>query len=254
MTVESFVPQTGTGRLDGGFHPLSAFLVRTSLGSEEREALNAAAGPPRAIARGQCILEQGASPDALSILCRGVAQSARSLTDGRQQILALFVPGDALDCTPFFEPSRVRISALTAGTIVQIPTDTLKRLMEQHPAIMRALWGETAVHAAIQQEWMVSLGRQSAMARLAHLICELSLRFRAAGLADEENCAFPLTQSEAADALGISVVHMNRVLQQLRKKGLVALSRGNLSIIDREALYRAAEFDPEYLRSGANLA
>jgi CRP-like cAMP-binding protein len=237
----------------GADHSLAAFVARTSLGPEERQALDAAAGLPRAVARGECILEQGSSPAALSILCSGVALSARSLADGRQQILSLFVPGDALDCTPFVSPSRVRISALTASTVAQIPTGTVKRLMQRHPAIMHALWGETAMHAAIQQEWMVSLGRQSAMARLAHLICELSFRFRAAGVADEDNCAFPLTQSEAADALGISVVHMNRVLQQLRKKGLVSLSRGQLSIIDKDALYLAAEFDPEYLRCGTGL-
>jgi CRP-like cAMP-binding protein len=115
------------------------------------------------------------------------------------------------------------------------------------------LWRETARNMAIQREWLVALGRQNAHARLAHFICEVSARFQAAGLGNGRSCPLPMTQADISDALGISVVHVNRVLQLLRKEGLVALSQGTLRIIDRAALIEAAEFDPAYLGLNAEV-
>jgi CRP-like cAMP-binding protein len=137
--------------------------------------------------------------------------------------------------------------------VARIPRPALDELMRKHPSIGHALWRETARQAAIQQEWLVSVGRQDAYARLAHFLCEVSLRFRASGLADTQSCPFPLTQGDIADALGISTVHANRMLQRLRKEGLLGLSRGSLHIIDRRALYQAASFDPSYLGDSINV-
>jgi CRP-like cAMP-binding protein len=136
---------------------------------------------------------------------------------------------------------------VTPCRIAQIPFGALADLTRENPAIAQALWRETARHMAIQQEWLLALGRHNSHARLAHFICEVSVRFRAAGLGDGDSCPLPMTQADISDALGISVVHVNRVLQQLRKEGLVALSHGTLHIIDHAALYEAADFDPVYL-------
>jgi CRP-like cAMP-binding protein len=228
--------------------PLAMFLAKNALAPSDRAAVIAADWSLHTLAKGECIQDQGAMPEGLFLLSSGVAQATRALPDGRQQILSLFVPANVVNCTPLPGPSRMRICALTPVTVLQISHEALEPLVQQHPGILMALWRETALHAVIQQEWIVSMGCQSSYARLARFIGELSFRFQAAGLGTAENVEFPLNQSDIADVLGISVVHVNRVLQRLRKDGLVSLSRNRLAILDRHALYQVAEFDPEYLR------
>jgi CRP-like cAMP-binding protein len=119
--------------------------------------------------------------------------------------------------------------------------------MASRPAIARALWLETTAQAAIQQEWMIWLGRRMAQTRLAHFLCEVSYRLQISGANGSEWVEFPLTQRELADTLGLSAVHVNRTLQVLRSQGLIELSRQRLTIRDKAGLYKAAEFDPQYL-------
>ncbi len=228
-------------------HGVGLFAANCLLNAEERTALQGAISDFRDLARGECIHQQGARHQGLSILCQGVAHAVRVMADGRQQILAIFVPGDAMDCQPIARPAASRLCAITAAQVATIKPADLADLMQLYPSIVSALWRETARHAAIQQEWLVSLGRQNSHARMAHFICEVWTRFSAAGLAETDVCPFPLTQSDIADALGISAVHANRMLQQLRQEGLVALSSGALHIIDRTGLHEAASFDPSYL-------
>jgi CRP-like cAMP-binding protein len=226
---------------------LAPFLARTDLAEADRRALGAAVGEIHSVAPGHCIREQGATPQSLVILVEGIAHAVRILNDGRQQILALYVPGDAMDCQPARAPLPFRLCAVTTVRIARIACDDLAALMRASPGIAHALWCETARQMALQQEWLVSLGRQSSHARLAHFICEVSARFGGAGLGDGQRCPLPLTQIDISDALGISAVHVNRVLQQLRKEGLLTVSRGFLHIVDRDALYKIANFDPAYL-------
>jgi CRP-like cAMP-binding protein len=119
--------------------------------------------------------------------------------------------------------------------------------MASRPAIARALWLETAAQAAIQQEWMVWLGRHMAQTRLAHFLCEVSYRLQLCEANTRDAIEFPLTQRELADTLGLSAVHVNRTLQVLRSQGLIELSRQRPTIRNKAGLYEAAEFDPRYL-------
>src|SRR4029079_14753726 len=143
--------------------------------------------------------------------------------------------------------SRISIRTLTPALVLAIPLTELDALMETRPAVARGLWRETAFQASIQREWLAWLGRKSAEARLSHFLCEVAYRLKTG----EDDCDvfdLPLTQHELADVLGVSVVHVNRVLQQLRKKNLIDLQRSRLTIRNREGLYAVAEFDPAYLR------
>jgi CRP-like cAMP-binding protein len=110
------------------------------------------------------------------------------------------------------------------AVILPVPLPELYRLVIDRPAIGRALWLETATQAAIQQEWIVGLGRRTAQTRLAHFLCEVSYRLQLRGRNDLDAFEFPLTQSELADILGLSTVHVNRVLQVLRSRGLIEQS------------------------------
>ena len=109
------------------------------------------------------------------------------------------------------------------------------------------MWRETLVDAAIFREWIVNNGKREASRAMAYLLCEMVVRLRAVGLAQDHHCDLPFTQTELADALGISSVHANRVLQSLRGAGLILLEERTLTVLDWEGLKGAGDFDPSYL-------
>jgi len=206
------------------------------------------ASAPRHALKGECLIEEGAELSPLLILCSGMAQKVRTFPDGIQQIVAVFVEGDALNAGEIvFRQSRNAVYALTAAIYLSISLRPLNDLIVRRPEIARALWWETAAHAAIQQEWMIWLGKRTAQVRLAHFLCELSHRLQIAGRDPGGSIEFPLTQNDLGDVLGLSTVHVNRSLQVLRSQGLIDLSRGELTILDKTGLYAIAEFDPQYL-------
>ena len=218
------------------------------ISASERIALSESATSPRWYDKATCVVHEGQSGGVLSILCEGLAVSSRTLSTGQQQNLAIFVPGDILNHEEFLlnRPSA-SVWALTSMSVAHIPHSELASILEAHPGLARALWRDMAASTRVTQEWMVGMGRRSAYQRVAHFLCEVQTRFEAAGLATASECLFPLTQSELADTLGLSVVHVNRVLQQLRREALVQLSQSKLSVLDWSRLVRAGDFDASYL-------
>jgi CRP-like cAMP-binding protein len=228
--------------------------LRMALPIPDRDALLRTASAPRHALKGECLIEEGAELSSLLILCSGMARAVRTFSDGIQQIVALFVEGDTLNPGEIvFRQSKNSIYALTTAIYLSIPLGQLNELIVTRPVIARALWLETAAQAAIQQEWMVWLGKRAAEPRLAHFLCELPHRLQISGRDTRAAFEFPLTQSDLADTLGLSTVHVNRILQTLRSRGLIELARNRLTILDKEGLYAIAEFDPQYL-DGRRLA
>jgi CRP-like cAMP-binding protein len=131
--------------------------------------------------------------------------------------------------------------------VAYIPRRTIEEITKGHPRINRALWWATLVDESTLREWLVNMGRREAAAQMAHLFCELLLRLQTVGLATENDFDLPVTQDELADTLGLSAVHVNRVLQQLRQDGLISLEGKRLTIHDVERLKAFAGFDPSYL-------
>jgi CRP-like cAMP-binding protein len=130
----------------------------------------------------------------------------------------------------------------------------LRKLIAHFPGVGSLFWRETLIDAAVFREWMVGLGRRNAHQRVAHLICEMLLRAKAVGLARDHEYPFPLTQTELADAIGLTVVHVNRVLRSLREDQLLKIDRNGVSILDWPGLKELAEFDPLYLHQGQGSA
>ena len=139
------------------------------------------------------------------------------------------------------------LATITAATVAFIPHEALHDLTARFPSIAAKFWRETLVDAAIFREWLISMGRREAYGHLAHLFCELYLKQEAVGLAGEHRCPMPITQIDLADATGLSNVHVNRVLQEMRGNGTITLSRNTLVIQAWDDLIRAAEFDATYL-------
>ncbi len=229
--------------------------VSTRLGllDEDQEALLAAARAPRQFAKGEFVIQEGSRARALVFLCSGTAYAARTLEDGSQQIVAVFLPGDLLNPGDLvLRNARASIYVSASTVVLEVPHAELLPLLSSYPAIVRALWCETARHAAIQREWLIWLGRRSGQARVAHFLCEVSYRIQRWRGSSPETVAFPFTQRELADTLGLSYVHINRVLQHFRSRDLIELVQGRLTIRSRK-LYAIAEFDPAYLQTATSV-
>ena len=224
----------------------------TTLSDEEKQALVSAIGPAKDIGAGEDIVFDGDRPSHCCAILEGFACRHKLLEDGRRQIMSFHIAGDIVDLHSFVLGEMDHsIGTLTPCRIACIPHSALGDLMERYPRIARALWRDTLVDAAVFRAWMVGLGRRSSYGRLARLLCEVCVRCKAVGLGADHSYPLPITQTELGDALGLSLVHVNRTLQELRGNGLITFQAKTATIEDWEGLQRAAEFDPRYLHLGA---
>ena len=230
-------------------NPLIARLRKmTTLTEDEANSVAQACGSPLSFAADGDIAPQGDRPSAFHILVSGWAARYKVLADGRRQFPALFLPGDVCDLDGLLlQRIHSGVCALTDCKLVALPHARARELMDGSVAIRDAFWWLQSVENAIATEWSVGLGRRSAEEKVAHLLCELLVRLRTVGLSVGDGYAFPLTQSEIADALGLSTVHVNRTITELRSQGLIEIKSRWLSIIDVEALKATGNFDPDYL-------
>jgi CRP-like cAMP-binding protein len=194
------------------------------------------------------IVRQGDHPSDCCLILDGLTCRYKILSDGRRQITGFYIPGDVPDLQSLFLSFLDNsLGTLVTCRVAMIPHQSLRNLFLRLPNLAGIFWRDTLIDAAMFREWMIGLGRRSAYQRMAHLLCELQMRLHAVGLAREHGYDLPITQTELGDALGLSTVHVNRVLQDLRAEGLIILRGGSLNIPNWEALQDAAEFDPIYL-------
>lgn len=232
-------------------NPLIARLRRlTGLSEDDLALLADAFGSTRLLAARSDIVPEGAVADHLHVVLDGWAARYRLLPDGVRQLTAILVPGDLCDLDGLLlRRVHVGVAALTPCKVGLVPLGALRTVMDRRPAIRDVLWWLTCVDNAISAEWSAGLGRRSTQERFAHLVCELLVRLTTVGLAAEGSYALPLTQHELGDALGVSAVHVNRTLQNLRGMGLLSLEGRMLRIHDRAALRSMAGFSDDYLHA-----
>ena len=219
------------------------------LSDEERKALEAAILPARSIRTGVDLAREGERTDNLFIVIEGWACRYTTTSDGGRQLPALLIPGDVgnLDSV-LFDRLDFGVRTLTEATVVALPRDRALALAAQHPGVARMFTWLALVENAILGKWALSLGRRSAKERLAHLLCELSVRLGDEGEV-ESNFALPLTQEHIADALGLTPVHVNRTMQQLRTDGLIVNANRKITLSDVASLRKLGGFDPSYLHT-----
>lgn len=193
----------------------------------------------------------------MHLILEGWAHRYKTLPDGRRQIVSFFVAGDLGDLNIYIlKELDHSIGAITRLKVADISREDMDHLTENHPRVLQALWWADLVSVSIQREWALNLGQRTAYERLAHLLVELFLRLECVGLTKGASCDFPLTQNDLADATGLTAVHVNRTLQELRRAGLIVLHGRTLTIPDMEALKNAALFNENYLhlhREGRHL-
>jgi CRP-like cAMP-binding protein len=200
---------------------------------------------------GRDLIGEGDATGNVHLVLEGLACRYKILPDGKRSIVALLVPGDFCDLNiAILGRMDHSIATMERSLIVRIPRHVIDNLIEEHPRLTRALWWCSLVDEATLREWLVNLGRRPAARRMAHFFCELYKRLEAVGRLEGDTYHLPLSQGQLADVVGMSGVHTNRTLQELRRKGLVSFERNTVSIPGFVRLARFAEFDPGYLHLG----
>ena len=197
---------------------------------------------------GEDLVVEGDRADVVRIFLSGWACRYKVLEDGRRQIVNFVLPGDTCDAHVYlFSKMDHSIGTLTPVVYSEFDRTAFEQLIAADKTIAEALYCEMLANSAIQREWTLNVGRRDALERVAHVICELFVRLSVVGLADAHSFAFPVTQMDLADATGLSTVHVNRTLQELRASNLITLRDRNLVIHDLQALSTIAMFTPHYM-------
>jgi CRP-like cAMP-binding protein len=218
------------------------------LSAEERQVLEEAPARTKEYAPNEDMVREGETLEFSSLLLEGWASRNTTLSNGRRAITALHLRGDFVDLhSLLLRPMDHTVTAVTPCRMALVPHEVLRDITRRHPHLTRLLWLSTLIDAAVNRQWLSAMGQLPASGQLAHLICELYLRLKVVGLVVDLSFTFPLTQVVLAEVLGISPVHVNRTVQELRRENLIVWSGTSMRIEDWDRLAKTAEFDPTYL-------
>ena len=196
----------------------------------------------------QDLIREGDKPRGVNLVLDGWACRYKQLPNGRRQTVHFFIPGDLCDANVFILGEMDHsIASITPLRYAEIGPADFEALMARSAALTRALWLNELVNAAVAREWVANVGQRTAHERLAHVFCEMFLRLESLGLSEGNSCEWPLTQTDLADATGLTPVHVNRTLQDLRRRRLIETSARKLVVPDLQALKRVAMFNSNYL-------
>jgi CRP-like cAMP-binding protein len=220
----------------------------TDLSEADRKALGALTFRTRTIGERRDIIRENSRPVESCLVVEGMLCRYKMLSNGRRQILSFHMPGDMPDLQSLHLTQMDHaVASVTPAIIALIPHDAIHALSRTAPTAANALARHSLIDASIFREWIANVGRRTALERIAHVICECFVRLRAVGLAKEKTFELPLTQAEFGDATGLSNVHVNRTMKELRRLGLIATNGKVHGILDWEMLQEAGDFDPAYL-------
>ena len=221
---------------------------RDEVGPEEEQAIRSVVGSTRDVPADTTVIRAEQVLEESTLLLDGMACRYKDLRNGERQISELHVAGDFLDLHSFtLKRLDHNVMTLTPCRIASVRHEDLRRITEELPHLTRLYWFGTNLDAAIHREWELTLGRRPAIARVAHLLCELHVRLGLVGLTDGTSYRLDLTQTYLAECLGLTSVHVNRMLRELRERGLAEFKQGVVTILALEPLQRLAEFNPSYL-------
>jgi len=227
---------------------LARLRARDTLSEEEAAAIRATISEVRDYSPKETIIHEGEAAGFSTLLIDGFLCRYKDLSDGQRQISELHVPGDFADLHSFtLYKLDHNVMALTRARVAIAPHSRIAALVETYPRIMRLYWFSTNLDAAIHREWVLSLGRRSALGRIAALFCELHVRLCLVGLTDGNSFTLPISQAELGECMGLTSVHVNRTLRTLREDGLATFRNDVVVIHDLDRLRDIADFDPAYL-------
>lgn len=221
---------------------------RDTISPEEEAAIRGAVSDVFKLSADQVFVHEGQELDVSTLLLDGWMARAKDLPSGERQLIELHFPGDFVDLHSFtLKRLDHDILTLTGCRVAAVSHQKLREITERYPHLTRVYWFLTNLDAAIHRERTLSLGKRSALSRTAHLFCELFIRLQIVELTRGDSYELPLKQAQLAEYLGVTTVHVNRMLQELRRRGIIRFEHHYLTILDQSALREVAEFDPSYL-------
>jgi len=222
-----------------------------SLSAAEELLLGKILGPVREVAAKQDLIAEGSRPTSSTLMLEGFSARCKTSQNGKRAITAIHIAGDFVDLHSFLiKKMDHSIQTLTPCVIAKVRHDDLLGMSEKHPHLARLFWLSTLTDAAIHRQQLAEMGAAPAIRHFAHFICEMYLRLAAVHRANDMRCVLPVTQEELADTLGLSAVHVNRTLQEIRALNFLTWEGKNIEITDWRGLQAFAEFDPTYLSYG----
>jgi len=235
-------------------HPLQNLLRKLQLhhrlGAEDRQAVLDLPFKRRLLEAQSYLVREGDVPDRCAVIVSGYAFRHKLTGDGSRQILAIHIPGEAVDFqNMFLDEADHNVQMLTRGEVAEIPRHSLEELALARTEVGRAILITTLVEASIFREWTLNIGRRDARSRIAHLLCEFAYRLTAQGLSPGSDYELPMTQEQLADATGLTAVHVNRVLKGLVAEGLIERDRRVIRFPDFKRMRDVGDFNARYLHT-----
>ncbi len=241
--------EPAAGLLASG-NPLTRKLSHFApLSASDHDVLDALAAREESFPADVDIVAEGMAPRSVFLILQGMAIRYRSLADGGRQIMTFLIPGDLCDMHVFLARAMDHsIGTITPVRIAAISRERLMDVFTRRPRISAALWWSSMQEEAMLRERIVSLGRRDARGRIAYILCELLWRYAAVGLTSNGTFQLPLTQTELGDTLGLTPVHVNRILKEFRSRKLISVDRKVISLLDVQKLQETADFTQDYLQ------
>ena len=203
---------------------------------------------------GRTIVSDGGRPTECCLVIEGFCIRAKTTVSGQRQILSIHIAGEIPDLQSLhLHRMDHDLIAVTPSTLGFISHVSMRALTRANSNIAEVLWRDTLIDSAIFREWIVNVGQRPAASRLAHTVVELRRRLAITGRATGDTFEMPLTQEQISEALGITPVHANRIIRQLRDDGIVDISRGHVAVLDEAKLAELAQFDDRYLHQDPSL-
>jgi CRP-like cAMP-binding protein len=222
--------------------------TRGPLSDEDRSAVRGLPFSHRTLESASYVVREGEPPETCALLLSGFAYRHKVTGDGERQIMSVHMRGEFLDLqNSFLEVADHNVQALTRCEVAMFPVAALRKLASDHPQVARAMWIDTLIDAAVFREWIVNVGRRDSISRISHLLCEFALRLEAAGLAQDFRYEMPMTQEQIADCTGLTPVHVNRVLKELGRLGLIERDKRAVAIVQWDRLRQIGDFNTRYL-------
>lgn len=227
---------------------IDTFARHTPISSEDRTALLELPFALRLVDAGSYLVREGDTPDHCAMLVSGLACRHKVSGEGFRQIVSVHVPGDVIDLQQLYlDTADHNVQTLTQCKIVRVPREALRQLAANRLGIAQAIVATVLVELAIAREWILNIGRRDARTRIAHFLCELAVRLDKPSLPPGQPFELPMTQEQLGDALGLTAVHINRMLKSLVRDGLIEYSKRGVIILDWAFMSNDADFNSRYL-------
>ena len=220
----------------------------SAIDEEDIEVIGSLPIDLRILGPGEYVVRDGERSTACCLLAEGFCIRSKTTWEGRRQILSIHIPGEIPDLQSLYlHVMDHDLVTLTEAQVGYIPHAALQDIVRRRPNIAAVLWRDSLVDAAMFREWIVNVGQRPAASRLAHIVVELRARLKIIGRGEGNRIDMPLTQEQIGEAMGITPIHANRIIKQLREEGVLEFQRGHVTVLDESKLEELAHFDDRYL-------